>query len=121
MNNIVSWEYYSSLHSVVAEADFAKAEAKAEKEVALVIGFPRWEAVDETAFYFTQLKDCICNVIDKMATATASGIGKGVASVSNDGYSESYVMQTESQVRAELSVCIADWLSMTGLIGGYPL
>ena len=121
MNNIVNWEYYSSLHNVVSENDFSKAEALAEKEVALVIGFPRWEDVDDTAFYFTQLKDCICNVIDKMASTKASGVGKGVASVSNDGYSESYVVQTESQARAELSVCIADWLSMTGLVGGYPL
>lgn len=85
MNNIVNWEYYSSLHNVVSENDFFKAEQLAEKEVALVIGFPRWEAVDDTAFYFTQLKDCICNVIDKMASTKASGVGKGVASVSNDG------------------------------------
>ena len=79
MNNIVNWEYYSSLHNVVSENDFSKAEQLAEKEVALVIGFPRWEAVDDTAFYFTQLKDCICNVIDKMASTKASGVGKGVA------------------------------------------
>ena len=50
MNNIVNWEYYSSLHNVVSESEFEKAEALAEKEVALVIGFPRWEAVDDTAF-----------------------------------------------------------------------
>ena len=78
MNNIVNWEYYSSLHNVVSENDFSKAEQLAEKEVALVIGFPKWEAVDDTAFYFTQLKDCICNVIDKMASTKASGVGKGV-------------------------------------------
>ena len=50
MNNIVNWEYYSSLHNVVSENDFSKAEQLAEKEVALVIGFPRWEAGDDTAF-----------------------------------------------------------------------
>lgn len=121
MTNIVSWEYYSSLHNKVVQTEFPSAEALAEKEVALVIGFSRWEAITDSAFYFTQLKDCICNVIDKMVDMKNSGVGTGIASASNDGYSESYVIQTESQARTELSLCIASWLSGTGLVGAYAL
>lgn len=119
MSRIVDWEYYSSLHDKVKEESFNKAEMLAEKEVKLVIGWPRWESLDSTAFYYEQLKDCICNTIDKMVDVQNGAGGKGISSVSNDGYSESYAVQTESQARAELQGCIRAWLSYTGLAGAY--
>lgn len=115
----VTWEYYSSLHDTVKEDDFDRAEALAEKEVQRVIGWIRWANINEETFGFEQLKDCICNVIDKMAVDSKSGKGKGVSSVSNDGYSESYVVQTEEQLRSELQSSIRAWLSGTGLVGAY--
>ena len=54
-----------------------------------------------------------------MAVDAKSGKGKGVSSVSNDGYSESYVVQTEEQLRNELQCSIRGWLSGTGLVGAY--
>ena len=72
MSQIVDWEYYSSLHNKVTETDFEKAEALAEKDVKLVVGFPRWNALDSEAWYYEQLKDCICNVIDKMTEMQSS-------------------------------------------------
>lgn len=119
MSPIVTWEYYASLHSKVKEEDFEKAEALAEKEVRLIVGWIRWNALDEDAFYYEQLKDCICNTIDKMAQDDKSAAGKGLSSVSNDGYSESYTVQTETQARAELQSSIRAWLSGTGLAGAY--
>lgn len=119
MNAIVSWEYYDSLYNKINEDDFEKAEALAEKEVKLVVGFPRWNALDSEEFYYEQLKDCICNVIDKMAEMKESGAGTGLSSVNNDGYSESYTVQTQSQATAELQSCIRAWLSGTGLAGAY--
>ena len=119
MSAIVSWEYYNSLYSKVTETDFTKAETLAEKEVKLVVGWPRWNVLDSEAFYYEQLQDCICNVIDKMAGMRNVASGKGISSVSNDGYSESYVIQTESQAKAELQSCIRSWLSGTGLAGAY--
>ena len=119
MNAIVSWEYYDSLYNKITEDDFEKAEALAEKEVKLVVGFPRWNALDSEAFYYEQLKDCICNVIDKMAEMKESGAGTGLSSVNNDGYSESYTVQTQSQALAELQGSIRAWLSGTGLVGAY--
>ena len=56
-------------------------------------------------------------VIDKMAADAKSGKGKGISSASNDGYSESYVVQTEEQLRSELQSSIRAWLSGTGLVG----
>ena len=119
MTQFVNWEYYSSLHSKVTEEEFNRAEAQAEKEVQLVIGWIRWANINEETFGYDQLKDCICNVIDKMAADSKSGKGKGVSSVSNAGYSESYVVQTEEQLRSELRSSIRAWLSGTGLVGAY--
>lgn len=119
MSQFVDWEYYSSLHDIVAKDNFDRAEALAEKEVQRVIGWIRWANIAEETFGFVQLQDCICNVIDKMAVDARSGKGKGVSSVSNDGYSESYVVQTEEQLRSELQSSIRAWLSGTGLAGAY--
>lgn len=119
MSQFVDWEYYSSLHNIVNEDDFDRAEVLAEKEVQRVIGWIRWANITEETFGYEQLKDCICNVIDKMASDVKSGKGKGVSSVNNDGYSESYVVQTEEQLRSELQSSIRAWLSGTGLVGAY--
>lgn len=119
MPQFVDWEYYSSLHTSVAEEAFDTAETLAEKEVQRVTGWIRWAGITEDTFGFGQLKDCICNVMDKMAADAASGKGKGISSASNDGYSESYVVQTEGQLRDELQSSIRAWLSGTGLAGAY--
>ena len=115
----VNWEYYSSLHNTVKEDDFERLEAIAEKEVCNVIGTIRWANISDETFGYAQLQDCICNVIDKMAADSKPGKGKGVSSGSNDGYSESYVVQTEEQRRSELQSSIRAWLSGTGLVGVY--
>ena len=119
MSQIVSWEYYSSLHDIVEEEVFERAETLAEKEVCMVIGPIRWATITEDTFGYEQLKDCICNVMHKMVADNKSGKGKGVSSVSNDGYSESYVVQTEEQLRSELQTSTRAWLSGTGLVGAY--
>ena len=119
MNTIVNWEYYNSLYNAVDQDVFNRLEPMAEKQVRAVVGAPRWNSIKTDAFYYDQLKDCICMLIDKLASYEKSGAGKGLASVSNDGYSESYVVQTQSQVADELRSCIIQWLSGTGLVGAY--
>lgn len=120
MSQIVNWEYYSSLYSNIKDdIKFNRLEAKAEREVRSVIGPIRWATITEDTFGFDELKDCICNVIDKLVKNEKSGAGKGIASASNDGYSETYVIQTESQMREELQRSIRSWLSGTGLVGAY--
>ena len=119
MSQIVTWEYYSSLYNTISKDDFDKAEALAEKEVCAVIGPIRWATITEATFGYDQLKDCICNVMHKMRADKKSGKGKGISSASNDGYSESYVVQTEEQLREEMRSSIRAWLSGTGLVGAY--
>ena len=115
----VTWEYYSSLFEKISVDEFAKAEHLAEMEVRAVIGPIRWANITEDTFGYEQLKDCICKVMNKMVEDVESGKGKGISSVSNDGYSESYVVQTEEQLRSELRSSIRAWLSGTGLVGAY--
>lgn len=119
MSQIVTWEYYSSLFGKVSKDNFEKAKTLAEREVCAVIGPIRWAVITEETFGYTQLQNCICKVMDKMAVDFKSGKGKGLSSVSNDGYSESYVVQTEEQLRSELQGSIRAWLSGTGLVGAY--
>ena len=119
MSQIVPLEYYNSLYKTVDPDNYDKAEALAEKEVCAVIGPIRWATITEQTFGYEQLKDCICNVMNKMEEDNASGRGKGISSVSNDGYSESYTIQTQEQMRSELQRSIRSWLSGTGLVGAY--
>ena len=78
MSQFVDWEYYSSLHSKIAKDDFDKKESMAENEVRSVIGPIRWATITADTFGYAQLQDCICNVIDKMASDEKSGKGKGI-------------------------------------------
>ena len=123
MAALVSWEYYGSLYSTIGtQADFEKAESLAEKDLARVIGPLRWaELVSSdwsTEFYADQLMDTICKVVNYQATA-GKKTGAGVASVSNDGYSESYALAKQSDAQEELQKNIRAWLSGTGLVRAY--
>lgn len=120
MNNIVTWEYYNSLHNKVNSEEFVALEPLAEKRVMAVIGYYKWSHIEESAFYFTQLKDCICEVIDKLIELNRSGAGKGLTRVSNDGYSEEYAIRTASECEAEIRSCIIHGLSGTGLTSAFP-
>ena len=119
MSAIVSWEYYSSLHNRVSSEDFAKAESLAEQEVRSVIGPIRWDDITDGTYGYEELKDCICKVIDTMADNESNGIGKGIVSVSNDGYTESYATTRAGEVRHDLICSIRAMLSGTGLVGAY--
>jgi hypothetical protein len=120
MDKIVTWEYYNSLHNKVSQEEFNRLEALAEKQILLVIGQYKWSTIKETAFYFNQLKDCICNVMNMLADLSKGGAGKGIASVSNDGYSENYVVRTASEYNNEIRMCIVHGLSGTGLTSAFP-
>ena len=119
MSQIVTWEYYDSLFDKISKDDFDRVENQAEKAVCAVIGPIRWAEITEETYGYEQLKYCICNTMNKLVEQETSGAGKGLSSASNDGYSESYVVQTESQARAELNNSIRARLSGTGLVGAY--
>ena len=117
--SIVTWEYYDSLHNNCESSEFPKLEALAEQKVREVIGLPHWNLITPDTFGYDVLKDCICNVIDKMIDDANSGRGKGLASVSNDGYSETYAIRDEADLRGEMTSNIKAWLSGTGLVRAY--
>ncbi len=119
MSQLVNWEDYSSLFDKVPEGEFSRYERLAEIEVRNVIGPIRWANITELTFGYAQLKNCICNVVNALYESDHSAQGKGVTSVSNDGYSESYAVQTSTQAKAELQSMIKRWLSGTGLVGAY--
>lgn len=121
MNNIVNWEYYCSLcyEQKVTEENFDAAERKAEAVVRSVIGFIRWNQITEETFGFEVLKETICQTINLLTDNEASGIGKGISSVSNDGYSESYAATSASEVDESVKASIRSMLSGTGLVGAY--
>lgn len=119
MANIVTWEYYSSLSNKVTEEEFPALEKKAELIVRDLIGYMRWITINEETFAYVALQDCICNLIDKLHENEISGVGSGVTSVSNDGYSETYAVGTKEEAEAELQRLAKIWLSGTGLVGAY--
>lgn len=120
MNQIVTWEYYNSLYNKANQDEFVNFEILAEKQIQLVIGQYRWSTIQKSAFYYNQLQDCICKVIDKLVDLNNGSVGKGLASVNNDGYTENYVIRTSSEAEAEIRSCIKSWLSGTGLTSAFP-
>ena len=123
MAALVSWEYYSSLYSkVTSQEAFEKAEELAEKDLSRVIGPLRWAELVSSdwsdEFFADQLMDTICKVVDYQQTSGRVS-GAGVSSVSNDGYTESYVLAKQSEAQEELQKNIRAWLSGTGLVRAY--
>lgn len=80
---------------------------------------PRFDYITPQTYGFIQLQECLCRVIDYRKDSANSAAGKGVTSVSNDGYSENYAVTTASEMQEDLQKNIAAWLSGTGLIGAY--
>lgn len=119
MAQLLGWEQYSSLHTLVSETEFTRFEALAEIEVKRVIGSPRFADITSDTFGYDTLLDCIANVIDKLKTDETSGKGKGITSASNDGYSETYADTKTEDVQRETATAIRNWLSGTGLVRAY--
>lgn len=120
MNNIVTWEYYDSMYNKAKQDEFDRLEVLAEKQVRSVIGHYKWNHIQESAFYYDQLKNCICQVVDMLVDLNKRGAGRGVTSVSNDGYSETYAVSTHSGYNNEIRACIIHGLSGTGLTSAFP-
>ena len=122
----ITWEYYSSLYSEVPEADFDKlaAKASAKLDVYTHMRARNFEASydDATATDFqkqvhTQIQNTVCDLVNALYVQENSGMGSGIASVSNDGYSESYKITTAQEKEAQLLAIARSGLSGTGLAG----
>ena len=122
----ITWEYYSSLYSEVPEDDFERIcrKASAKLDVYTHMRAKNFEnAFDvETATDFQkqvhiQIQNTVCELMDALYVHETSGMGTGISSVSNDGYSESYKITTAAEKEAQLLTITRQGLSGTGLAG----
>ncbi len=122
----INWEYYSSLYSEVPEDDFERIcrKASAKLDVYTHMRAKNFEnAFDvETATDFQkqvhiQIQNTVCELMNALYVHETSGMGTGISSVSNDGYSESYKITTAAEKEAQLLTITRQGLSGTGLAG----
>ena len=123
----ITWEQYGSLYnSITDENEFNRLSKLAEIKLNAITHMraKRFEeAYDEdTATDFqqqvhVQIQDTFCQLLNTIEAQDASGMGTGIASVSNDGYSESYKVTTAQEKETQLTSVIRSGLSGTGLAG----
>ncbi len=113
MNNLVDWEYYNSHFPNLSEEDFKKIVYKAERVVLKRVSKNMDNLSEEEK---TSVRDCICDIINNVF---GTNNAKGLASVSNDGYSESYVNMTEEQQEHRIESIIKMWLNDLGILKGH--
>lgn len=121
----INWEYYSSLYSEVPEEDFIRICTKASAKIdvhthmrakSFEAAFSPKEATDFQKQVHSQIQNTVCEMMNAMYVQETSGMGTGISSVSNDGYSESYKITTAAEKEAQLLVIIRGGLSGTGLV-----
>lgn len=123
----ITWEQYGSLYnSITDEKEFDRLSKLAEIKLNAITHMraKRFEDAynEETATDFQQqvhmqIRDTFCQLLNAMAVQEVSGMGTGIASVSNDGYSESYKITTATEKEEQLTSVIRSGLSGTGLAG----
>lgn len=75
------------------------------------------QATDFQRQVYEQIQATLCELIDALYTRETSGMGTGIAGVSNDGYSETYHIKTEAEMETQMISLIRNGLSGTGLAG----
>lgn len=122
----ISWEYYSSLYTEVPEEDFDRLCTKASAKLDVYThmrardfeaAFDLETATDFEKLVHSQIQDTVCGLMNALYVQDTSGMGTGVASVSNDGYSESYKITTAAEKETQLLTIARQGLSGTGLAG----
>ena len=95
---IIEWEYYNShFPRIVPETEFAPVETQAEAEFNRIV--PQYLQDTLTDDKKQNAIFAVCNYLYSKAQGHS---GEGVSSVSNNGYSESYVVTTQDQAETEL-------------------
>lgn len=122
----ISWEDYSSICTDVPEEEFRrlcrKAEIKLNEATHMRAGrfLSAYDEANATEFQrqvYGQIQMTMCDLINAIYTMDTSGMGTGVSGFSNDGYSETYHIKTDSEMKAQITSVIRNGLSGTGLAG----
>ena len=123
----ITWEQYCSLYTnITDEIEFNRLSKLAEIKLNTITHMRAKQFEDdyseETVTDFQQqihmqIQDTFCQLLNMMSVQESSGMGTGIASVSNDGYSESYRVTTAQEKEPQLTSVIRSGLSGTGLAG----
>lgn len=122
----ITWEYYSSLYDDVTEEDFDRLNTRACAKLDVythmraqnfMAGYNADAASPFHEQVHTKIQNTVCEIINLVSIQDAAGMGSGIASVSNDGYSETYKITTQAEKDAEVIALIQQGLSGTGLAG----
>ncbi len=101
---VVNWEYYNSHFPKVNEEEFTKLIYSASRFVLKKLSKNFEEYTEEQQI---DIKDCICNVLNYQSEFSRVS---SLSSVSNDGYSESYVQKETETQKADLDAIVYDWI-----------
>lgn len=123
----ITWEQYGSLYnSITDDKEFDRISKLAEIKLDTIthmrakrfeIAYNEDMATDFQQQVHMQIRDTFCQLLNAMVVQEVSGMGTGIASVSNDGYSESYKITTAQEKEAQITSIIRSGLSGTGLAG----
>lgn len=121
------WEYYSSLYTEIEDREeFDRLRMKAEMKLDALThmqamrfmkNYKKTYATDFQKLVYTQIQNTVCELVNALYVQETSGMGSGIASVSNDGYSESYKITTAAEKEMQLLGIVRNGLSGTGLAG----
>lgn len=123
----IDWEYYHSLFdNITSETAFNRACAKAAVYMDRCTGmrartfvkeYDAEHASDFQKMIADAIKMTMCELINNITAQETAGMGTGISSVSNDGYSESYKITTAAEKETQLLSIVRSGLSGTGLAG----
>ena len=103
---VIDWEYYSyHFPNIVPESQFSAVEKQAEIEYNNVV-HPYMEIPEE------RKKNTIFQLCNFLYSNRAVLSGKNVTSVNNNGYSESYAVQTTEQAKSAMQELIYDGIGI---------
>ncbi len=111
----VTYAYYSAAFRMVDEAEFARLLPQAVRKLD-ILTHRRARRLESGDYRLDQFRDAVCNLVNYLHTQEETGQGRGVTSISNDGYSESYAAASPDVAETNLRSVCACWLSGTGLM-----
>ena len=115
MSAYATWDLYQAYYGEIEdEAAFDRMNYRVSGMLDVFTGRRAERATGHKA---ARLNDCACALIDLLADIEKSGAGRGLSSVSNDGYAESYAATSPEQISAMLRSTAFQRLSGTGLMG----
>lgn len=125
--NYITWGHYSSLYSEITdEKEFNKYLRRAQIRMDAVTHmqvsrfmnrYKKTTATDFQKQIYAQIQDTVCELVNIIYVQELSGMGTGISSVSNDGYSESYAVTTAAGKASQQTETILRGLRGTGLAG----